>query len=120
MDGIVQDLKFSLRSLAKSRGFAAVAVLTLALGIGANTAVFSLTDQILLRLLPVKNPGELVLLRTTGGKSGHVWADIDDGAQSYSYPFYKDLRDRDTVFSGILACFTTPLSVGADGRTERA
>src|SRR5207247_10937934 len=80
MDGILNDLKFSLRTLLKDRGFAAVAVLTLALGIGANTAVYSLTDQILLRRLPVRNPDELVILRMPGPKSGHVSSDIDEGA----------------------------------------
>src|SRR5213594_3099163 len=120
MDGILQDLKFSLRTLAKSRGFALVAVLTLALGIGANTAVYSLTDQILLRLLPVQDPEQLVVLRMTGPVSGHVWSDIDDGAQSFSYPFYKELRDRNPFFSGLLARFAVSLSVAGQGRTERA
>ncbi len=120
MEGILQDLKFSLRTLAKSRGFAAVAVLTLALGIGVNTAVYSLTDQVLLRLLPVRNPDELVVLRMPGPTAGHVWSDIDDGAQSFSYPFYKDLRDQDTFFSGLLARFAISLSVAGQGRTERA
>src|SRR5881397_1301941 len=120
MDGIVQDLKFSLRSLAKSRGFAAVAVLTLALGIGANTAVYSLTDQILLRRLPVRNPDELVVLRMPGPKSGTTWSDIDEGAQSFSYPFYQELRDRNPVFSGLLARFVISLSVSGQGQTERA
>src|SRR2546426_275507 len=120
MEGILQDLKFSLRTLLKSRGFVAVAVLTLALGIGANTAVYSLTDQILLRLLPVRDPEQLVVLRMPGPVSGHVWSDIDDGAQSFSYPFYKELRDRNPFFSGLLARFAVSLGVAGQGRTERA
>jgi len=120
VDGILQDLKFSLRTLLKSRGFALVAVLTLALGIGANTAVYSLTDQILLRLLPVQDPEQLVVLRMTGPVSGHVWSDIDDGAQSFSYPFYKELSDRNPFFSGLLARFAISLSVAGQDRTERA
>src|SRR3989442_3744923 len=98
MEGILQDLKFSLRTLLKSRGFVAVAVLTLALGIGANTAVYSLTDQILLRLLPVRDPEQLVVLRMPWPGSGHVLSDIDDGAQSFSSPFYQVLRERHPLF----------------------
>src|SRR5438034_8986575 len=113
-------MRFALRTLLKDRGFAAVAILTLALGIGANTAVYSLTDQILLRRLPVRNPDELVILRMPGPKSGTTWSDIDEGAQSFSYPFYQDLRDRNPVFGGLLARFAISLSVSGEGRTERA
>jgi predicted permease len=120
MDAILQDLKFGLRTLLKNRGFTAVAILTLALGIGANTAVYSLTDQILLRLLPVRNPDELVVLRMPGPMIGHVSSDIDEGAQSFSYPFYKDLRDRNGTFRGLLARFAISLSVAGEGHTERA
>lgn len=120
MDGIVADLRYALRTLAKNRGFAAVAVLTLALGIGANTAIYSLTDQILLRLLPVRDPDRLVVLRMPGPTAGHLWSDIDDGAQSFSYPFYKGLRDQSPLLSGVAARFAIPLSVSGDDRTERA
>jgi len=113
-------MRFALRTLLKDRGFTAVAILTLALGIGANTAVYSLTDQILLRRLPVRNPDELVILRMPGPVSGHTWSDIDDGAQSFSYPLYKDLRDTNPVFSGLLARFPVSLSVSGQGSTERA
>src|SRR5947207_13368962 len=101
---LIQDLHYSVRMLRKSLGFAAVAVLTLALGIGANTAIFSLTDQILLRELPVPHPEQLFILRSPGPNHGHTWGDVDQGAQSFSYPMYKDLRERATVFSGLLAC----------------
>ena len=120
MGGFLQDLRFGAWTLWKSRGFAVVAVLTLALGIGANTAVYSLTDQILLRLLPVRDPSALVVLRMPGPKSGHTWADIDEGAQSFSYPFYTGLRDDNAVFDGLLARFEIPLSVSGQDRTERA
>jgi predicted permease len=94
--------------------------MTLALGIGANTAIFSLTDQILLRRLPVERPEELVVLRSPGPKGGYVWSD-GDSAASFSHPTYKDLRDRGAnVFSGLLARFAIPLSVAGVGQTERA
>jgi len=105
--------------LAKSPGFTAVAVLTLALGIGTNTAIFSLTDQVLLRLLPVQRPEELVILHSPGPNPGHTWNDGDDAA-SFSYPTYKDLRDRNQVFSGLLARFPLSLNVSGQGQTERA
>ena len=66
IDGIASDLKQAVRTLIKNPGFGAIAVLTLALGIGANTAMFSLTDQVLLRNLPVERPEELVVLRSPG------------------------------------------------------
>jgi predicted permease len=119
METLWQDMKYSLRMLRKSPGFTVVAVLTLALGIGANTAIFSLTDQVLLRLLPVKNPQELVVLRAPGPKRGHTNTDGDEAA-SFSYPLYKDLRDHNEAFSGLLARFAAPLSVSFQGQTERA
>lgn len=119
MDTLWQDLRYGMRTLIKNRGFTAVAVLTLALGLGANTAIFSLTDQILLRLLPVQKPEELVVLRSPGPKRGRVWSD-GDGAASLSYPMYKELRDKNNVFSGLLARFAVPLSVAGEGQTERA
>src|SRR5207248_11711816 len=91
MENLLQDLKYGIRTLIKNRGFTVIAVLTLALGLGANTAIFSLTDQILLRLLPVENPKELVVLRSPGPKQGRVWSD-GDGAAPFSYPLYKEVR----------------------------
>src|SRR5437588_9103371 len=117
---VIQDLRFGLRMLRRYPGFAAVAVLTLALGIGANTAIFSLTDQILLRDLPVPHPEQLVSLRSPGPNHGHTWSDVDGGAQSFSYLMYKDLRERSTVFSGLLACRETTVNVSSHGETQRA
>jgi len=119
METFLQDFRYGIRTLIKNPGFASVAILTLALGLGANTAIFSLTDQILLRLLPVKNPRELVILRSPGPKSGRVWSD-GDSAASLSYPLYKEIRDNNNVFTGLLARFAVPLSVAGEGSTERA
>jgi putative ABC transport system permease protein len=119
VEALFQDLRFSFRMLFKNPGFTAVAVLTLALGIGANTAIFSLIDQILLRLLPVERPGELVILRSPGPNPGHTWSDSDDTA-FFSYPLYKDLRERNTVLTGLLARFPGSLNVSGGGQTERA
>src|SRR6202790_41179 len=112
-----QDVRYGLRMLAKNPGFTTVAILTLALGIGANTAIFSLMDQIMLRRLPVKSPDELVILRSPGRAEGHVWSD-GDGAQSFSYPAYKGLRDSAAV-SGMLARFAFDASIASRGQTER-
>ncbi|MDP9338200.1 MAG: ABC transporter permease [Acidobacteriota bacterium] len=113
-----QDVRFGLRMLGKSPGFTSIAILTLALGIGANTAIFSLMDQILLRHLPVKNPDELVILRSPGPKEGHVWSDGDD-AQSFSYLMFKGLRENHSVVSGMLARFAFNASLSSGGQTER-
>jgi putative ABC transport system permease protein len=102
MNGFLQDFRYALRQLAKSPGFAAVAIITLALGIGANTAIFSLLDQALLRSLPVKDADRLVVLQFTGNGSGHVSSRTDDTFY-FSYPMYRDLRDRNSVFSGLIA-----------------
>ncbi|HEX5423190.1 MAG TPA: ABC transporter permease, partial [Candidatus Acidoferrales bacterium] len=115
-----QDVRFALRMLRKSPGFTAVAVLTLALGIGANTAIFSLTDQVLLRTLPVPNPQELVRLRSPGPSPGRVRTDYDGDAGVFSYPVYKDLRERTSVFAGILAWYDLDLNVSGRGTTQTA
>ena len=120
MGSLLQDVRYGLRTLARNPAFSAVAVLTLALGIGANTAIFSLTDQILLRRLPVRNPEQLVSLRTTGSNQGHVWSDSIDDSGMFSYPVYKDLRDRNQTFSNLLARFPTSVSVSGQGSTELA
>jgi predicted permease len=119
MKDFTQDLRYALRTLGKNPGFAIVAILTLALGIGANTAIFSLTDQVLLRRLPVRHPEELVILRSPGPSPGRNWND-GPGGTSFSYLAYKDLRNQNPVFSGLLARFSTQVSVVAQGSSELA
>ncbi|MGE5204312.1 MAG: ABC transporter permease [Chlamydiota bacterium] len=119
MDTLLQDLRYGARMLLKAPAFTAIAVLMLALGIGANTAIFSLTYQVLLGQLPVQNPEQLVVLRSPGDKPGHTSSDGDDAA-SFSYPIYKELRDHNPAFAGLLARYGVPLSVAGQGSTERA
>src|ERR1700679_1117963 len=110
MNGLLQDLRYALRQLRKSPGFATVAILTLALGIGANTAIFSLLDQALLRSLPVKDVDRLVILKYEGSYSGRLESRTD-GKFYFSYPMYRDLRDRNSVFSGLIATDWTRVGV---------
>lgn len=114
MSNLLQDLRFATRTFAKSPAFVAVAVLSLALGIGANTAIFTLTDQLLLRMLPVKHPEQLVLLSARGQHYGN-----NQGMNRISYPMYQDFRDRNQVFSGMFCFRETPMSLSYGGRTER-
>jgi predicted permease len=114
--GIFEELRYALRNLRKTPVFTAVAVGSLALGIGANTAIFSLLDQVLLRMLPVKNPQELVRLYFGQGPfRGSQRCNSD----CISYPTYRDLRDRNQVFSGVLARWPMPMSFAEGDRTER-
>ena len=103
MRTILHEVRLGLRQMRKAPAFTVVAVLTLALGIGANTAVFTLLDQALLRSLPVSHPGQLVRLRFTGASPGHVHSYGGDDKDYFSYPMYRDLRDKNNVFDGILA-----------------
>src|SRR5271154_5922302 len=102
---MLEDLRFALRQLRKSPGFAVTAILTLALGIGANSAIFSLLDQALLRSLPVRDPQRLVLLEATPFEvwNGSTSINGGDEAAYFSYPMYKDLRDQNKVFDGLIA-----------------
>src|SRR5450755_2016137 len=100
---MLQDLRYALRQIRKSPAFAAVAILTLALGIGANTAIFTLLDQALLRRLPVSHPEQLVRLRYIGSNTGSISAFGGDSKDFFSYPMYRELRDQNQVFSGMLA-----------------
>jgi len=110
MTGFAQDFRYALRQLGRAPGFAAVAIITLALGIGANTAIFSLLDQALLRSLPVKDTDRLVVLQSMGSFNGHTSSRTDENFY-FSYPMYRDLRDRNSVFSGLTATVWTQVGV---------
>ena len=114
MSTFLNDLRYALRTLKKSPVFVLVAVVSLALGIGANTAIFTLTDQILLRLLPVKEPDRLILLTMRGMHYGSNW-----GGNALSYPMYSDFRDNNQVFDGMFCRFPTAASLSFGGQTER-
>src|SRR5580693_4680548 len=115
MRSIGKDIQYALRAFRKSPVFTVVALLSLALGIGANTAIFTLLDQVLLRLMPVKNPQELVLLSTRASVYGSNWGD-----HALSYPMYKDFSSHNSVFSGVFCRFPFQFSLGFNGTTERA
>jgi predicted permease len=114
MGTVWNDIRFAFRTLRKSPVFAAVAVISLALGIGANTAIFTLLDQILLRLLPVKEPQQLVLLTMKGFHYGDNW-----GGNAISYPMYQDFKDHNSVFSGMFCRLPYSMSLSFNGHTER-
>jgi putative ABC transport system permease protein len=124
MNTIWQDIRFGLRTLRNNPGFTAIAVFTLALGIGANAGIFSVMQQVLLQRLPVRHPEQLLLVYSPGPKQGHVSSDESDGSESFSYPMYKDLRDQLSTSGGVLAGLAAkadfPVSVAARGQTERA
>ncbi len=114
MRDVWQDVRYAGRTFRKSPLFVLVAVLSLAFGIGANTAIFTLVDQLLLRLLPVKDPQQLVLL---WGRGPHYGS--NNGRYKLSYPMYEDFRDHNQVFSGMFCAWNTSMNVSAGGKTER-
>ena len=118
MNTLLQDLRYALRQLRKSPAFTLTVIVTLALGIGANAAVFALFDQVLLRMLPVDRPKELVRFVWTGGFSGSASSFGGDTTNYFSYPMYKDLRDQNQVFSGMLAADRAGVGVSWRNQAE--
>jgi predicted permease len=114
LENLVRDLLYSFRTLARTPGFTAIAILTLALGIGANTAIFTLLDQVMLRLLPVKDPQQLVLLTMRGRHYGSNW-----GGNAISHPMFRDFQAHNEVFSGMFCRFPYASSLSAGGQSER-
>src|ERR1041385_5543738 len=113
MQTLLQDLRYGLRMLAKNPGFTAIAVLALALGIGANTAVFSVVNAVLLRPLPIKEPNRLVW----------IWGDRirqqGNGRGSISPPDFLDFRQQNQVFERITAFQNFPFNLTGTGEPER-
>jgi predicted permease len=121
MNSLLQDIRYAVRQLYKSPGFAITVILTLALGIGANTAIFTIFDQVLLRKLPVHNPKELVRFEWNGAFSGSMSSFGGEGPNRhnyFSYPMYKDLRDKNTVFSGVIAAVRGGVGVSWHDQAE--
>jgi predicted permease len=101
VNSLLQDVRFGLRLLRKNPGFTAIAVVTLALGIGANTAIFTVINAVMLRALPVQRPEELV---TIGNPARvHSWSTGTPRIDVFSYPLYREVRDNNSVFSSVLA-----------------
>ena len=117
MDWLAQDVRHALRLLRKSPGFSLIVIATLALGIGANTAIFSLLDQLLVRLLPVRDPKRLVLLSGPGPNMG-TFESSSSVVEPFSHPMFVDFRDRNAVFSDVAARYPLRLDVADRGGTE--
>jgi len=109
MQSFALDLRFAFRAMRKSPGFSAAVILTLALGIGANTAIFSLVDAVILRMLPVRDPKALFFLETVSGRG------TDD---SFALPFFEQVRDHNRTMEGVVAFDGTRLSANIDGQAE--
>jgi predicted permease len=113
LDSLVRDFRYGVRTLAKNPAFTLIAMATLALGIGANTAMFSVLDQVVLRLLPVRDPERVVIVRETGNHYGNSY-----GPNTISWPMFEDLRDNNQVFSGMFCRF--PATVTISGSDQAA
>jgi predicted permease len=109
-----RDVRYGVRQVRLNPLFTSIAVLSLALGIGANTAVFTLLDQLVLRLLPVQDPERLVMIWST---SPHFGNNI--GPRAASYPMYQDFQHKAAAFEFVFCRFETPSSITLDGNTER-
>ena len=114
LDSLVRDFRYGVRTLAKNPAFTLIAMATLALGIGANTAMFSLLDQVVLRLLPVRDPERLVIVRETGNHYGNSF-----GPNTISWPMFEDLRDNNQVFSGMFCRFPATVTISGGDRAAQ-
>ncbi|HEY6182314.1 MAG TPA: ABC transporter permease, partial [Terriglobales bacterium] len=104
MNSLIQDIRYALRQLRKNPGFTLVATLTLALGIGANTAIFTVLNAVLLKMLPVHDPQQLVVVGDPSDANHR--ANGTPQTSIFSYPLYKEFRDHNSVFSGLCAAAT--------------
>jgi predicted permease len=114
LEQIGQDVRYGFRALRNNPLFTAVAILTLAIGIGANTAMFSLLDQVVLRPLPVSHPEQLVIVRETGNHFGNTY-----GPNTISWPMFEDLRDNNQVFSGMFCRFPATVTISEVDRAAQ-
>src|SRR5882724_6078206 len=114
VEQVSQDLRYGVRVLLRNPLFSAVALGTLALGIGANTAMFSLLDQVVLRLLPVRHPEQLVIVRETGNHYGNSF-----GPNTISWPMFEDLRDNNRALSGMFCRFPATVTIGYGDRAAQ-
>src|SRR5215468_3110872 len=106
-DEMFQDLRYGARMMIKSKGFTAVAALSLALGIGANTAIFSVIDAVMLRTLPVERPGQLALFSRLNPQGG---------GESFTYPQFEQFRERNQVFANVFGFAYRQPRVNIGGR----
>src|SRR4029450_365553 len=115
MRHILPDFRYAFRALKSAPLFTALAAVSIALGIGANTTIFTLLDQIVLRPRPVERPAELVQLEIEGMFNGNS---MGDGSE-LSYPMYRDIQAHNTVFAGMFARFNWAMHLRASSTTER-
>ena len=118
-ESLAQDIHYGVRAMLRSPVLTVVALVSLALGIGANTAIFSLLDAVMLRSLPVKEPTQLVLL------GDGTWNGISDGfpiTELYSYPFYREMQSKNAVFSDVTAIMSMMNGIhgSVEGTTEQS
>jgi predicted permease len=113
LEALAQDLHYAGRMLGRSPGFTAVTIMTLALGIGANTGLFSLVNSVLLGNLPVRNPQELVVVKYADSRSQQTEED-------FSYPMYQAMRDKNMVFANVLTRSGVNFNASYGGQSERA
>ena len=104
------NIRIVLRGLLRTPLFTSIAIVSLALGIGANTAIFSLLDQLLLRTLPVRNPGELAYLYHPGPIQGGINSD-ESGGSAFSYPSFREMQKEQTAFVGLAAAWNQRVSL---------
>src|SRR5258708_5178029 len=120
MRSVVYDVRYAFRTLRKNPILTVVALLSLGIGIGANTAIFTIMDRVLLRTLPVRQPEQLVLLASPGGWSGFVDTGYTDEVV-LSWPKYRSLRDQsNAIFDGLIARFPFPVSLASQTQTDRS
>ena len=114
MTSLLPDLRFAVRTILRSPLFASIAILSLSLGIGANTAIFTIMDQLMLRVLPVQEPQQIVMLYQQGAHNGSNMGD-----RMQSYPIYRDIQQKATPFQGVLCRRLLATSISVNNQTER-